>query len=407
MNRSFYAVRKGRQPGIYSTWEEIKPLVDNVPGASFKKFSSIEEAERFIKETSKTSKTRALQVKITPYIKKKSPINLCDNQGDNHIDNKANINNDFLFDSFQTNLSVHDNLSNFMTTSKPQINVPDKTPPTLSYQPPSYQSSSYQPPSYQPPSYQSSSYQPSSYQTPSIIPLVVATPLSTGKMNMKKFLKIMAPSTINSENQNDKKENHQNNQEIVPIQKPEIVPIQKPEIQKISKLMSETKIVNVYCDGSTFNNGKKNASGGIGVYFGVNDKRNISEPFTRDIPTNQKTELYAMTKTLQILELMIKNDPSSCYQFHIYSDNEYTINCITKWVPGWIKTNWKTKKSLPVKNVELIKTLYGLYCKHRNQYHIHHVFGHTGKKDIHSIGNDHADLLAKGGSYQHPNFRQN
>ena len=44
----FYAVRYGRQPGIFSTWDETKPNVDGFKGAVYKKCSSAPEAAAFI-----------------------------------------------------------------------------------------------------------------------------------------------------------------------------------------------------------------------------------------------------------------------------------------------------------------------------------------------------------------------
>ena len=39
----------------------------------------------------------------------------------------------------------------------------------------------------------------------------------------------------------------------------------------------------------------------------------------------------------------------------IYSDSQYVINGITKWIENWIKKEWKK-----IKNVELWKELYKL-----------------------------------------------
>ncbi len=44
----FYAVKKGRKPGIYGTWEECKAQVQGFKAAEFKKFTSREEAEAFV-----------------------------------------------------------------------------------------------------------------------------------------------------------------------------------------------------------------------------------------------------------------------------------------------------------------------------------------------------------------------
>lgn len=52
---SFYAVKKGRQPGIFSTWAECEKQVKGFSGAAYKKFKSKTEAENFIGDHSTTS----------------------------------------------------------------------------------------------------------------------------------------------------------------------------------------------------------------------------------------------------------------------------------------------------------------------------------------------------------------
>lgn len=46
----YYAVKKGKQPGIYLTWDACKKQVGGFSGAVYKSFSSKEEAEAFISE---------------------------------------------------------------------------------------------------------------------------------------------------------------------------------------------------------------------------------------------------------------------------------------------------------------------------------------------------------------------
>ncbi len=48
MAAKFYAVKKGKTPGIYRTWDECKAMTDGVPGAVFKSFPTLEEAQAFI-----------------------------------------------------------------------------------------------------------------------------------------------------------------------------------------------------------------------------------------------------------------------------------------------------------------------------------------------------------------------
>lgn len=46
----FYAVKVGRNPGIYLSWDDCKKQVDKFKGAVYKSFSSKDEAMAFIKE---------------------------------------------------------------------------------------------------------------------------------------------------------------------------------------------------------------------------------------------------------------------------------------------------------------------------------------------------------------------
>ncbi|EFN89389.1 Ribonuclease H1 [Harpegnathos saltator] len=48
----YYAVARGRKPGIYATWDECKSQVNKFLGARYKKFSTENEAQNFIKEHS-------------------------------------------------------------------------------------------------------------------------------------------------------------------------------------------------------------------------------------------------------------------------------------------------------------------------------------------------------------------
>lgn len=46
--KSFYAVRRGRLPGIYRTWPACRAQVDGFKGAIFKKFPTEQEAQEFL-----------------------------------------------------------------------------------------------------------------------------------------------------------------------------------------------------------------------------------------------------------------------------------------------------------------------------------------------------------------------
>lgn len=48
MAKKYYAVAKGKTPGIYFTWEDCKEQVENVSGAVYKGFATLPEAESYI-----------------------------------------------------------------------------------------------------------------------------------------------------------------------------------------------------------------------------------------------------------------------------------------------------------------------------------------------------------------------
>lgn len=47
MASKFYAVKKGKIPGVYDNWEDCKKMVDGYPGAVYKSFKTLEEARDF------------------------------------------------------------------------------------------------------------------------------------------------------------------------------------------------------------------------------------------------------------------------------------------------------------------------------------------------------------------------
>lgn len=48
MAKKYYAVAKGKTPGIYLTWDDCKAQVDHFPGAVYKGFVTLQEAEAFV-----------------------------------------------------------------------------------------------------------------------------------------------------------------------------------------------------------------------------------------------------------------------------------------------------------------------------------------------------------------------
>ena len=58
MAQKYYAVRKGKKPGIYRTWPETQRQVSGFSGAQYKSFTTQAEAEAFMNGQSTTQRSK-------------------------------------------------------------------------------------------------------------------------------------------------------------------------------------------------------------------------------------------------------------------------------------------------------------------------------------------------------------
>jgi ribonuclease HI len=108
----------------------------------------------------------------------------------------------------------------------------------------------------------------------------------------------------------------------------------------------------VYTDGACSNNGQESAVAGIGIYFAVNDPRNVSQKMEGK-QTNNTAELGAILNTYPIIEA----DILSGKKITIVSDSQYAIRCATTYGEKCTSQGWN--KDIP--NKELVKEVYNLY----------------------------------------------
>lgn len=76
----------------------------------------------------------------------------------------------------------------------------------------------------------------------------------------------------------------------------------------------------------------------------------------------------------------------------IHSDSEFWINVLTKWAPSWKKNGW-TKKTGPIKNLDLVQKLYELYTTHNVK--LIWVRGHVGT-ELNEMADEWANKARKG-----------
>jgi ribonuclease HI len=156
-------------------------------------------------------------------------------------------------------------------------------------------------------------------------------------------------------------------------------------VEKIDSAPSTPKKY-VYTDGACIHNGKKYAKAGIGIFFGLGDKRNVSERITGK-QTNNAAELEAILRVFEILEKEIRKGE----EYVIMTDSEYAIKCMGSYGYKLALKHWKSDKPIP--NLEKVKAGFTLFQNYPNVT-LQHVRAHTGKKDTHSLGNEWADKLA-------------
>ncbi|KAF1926626.1 RnaseH-domain-containing protein [Didymella exigua CBS 183.55] len=144
----------------------------------------------------------------------------------------------------------------------------------------------------------------------------------------------------------------------------------------------------VYTDGSSLGNGQSGAVAGVGVYFGANDKRNVSEPLRGSKQTNQRAELTAVARALD--HVPIDRDVL------IVTDSYYAIRCITEWSPKWLKNGWKNSVGKDVENRDLVEPIVSRVCEReacKAKTKFQWIKGHANDP-----GNVAADELAVQGS---------
>ncbi len=68
--KNYYAVKIGRKPGIYKTWEECLAHVNGFADAKYRGFSSLEDAEAYLKHDGDTDKTSLPTAEEFTHLKK-------------------------------------------------------------------------------------------------------------------------------------------------------------------------------------------------------------------------------------------------------------------------------------------------------------------------------------------------
>lgn len=149
--------------------------------------------------------------------------------------------------------------------------------------------------------------------------------------------------------------------------------------------------MRVFTDGSCTSNGRKGAKAGFAAWFPDHPSWSsaLRVPDDQD-QTNNRAELSAIQLAVKILEDRGEID---C-DLVIYSDSEYSINCLTSWLPGWMNRGWKTAAGKDVLHQDLIKDITARLSKFKSHRFVH-VKAHTGGLDDLSKQNAVVDKMAQ------------
>jgi ribonuclease HI len=149
--------------------------------------------------------------------------------------------------------------------------------------------------------------------------------------------------------------------------------------------------MRVFTDGSCTSNGRKGAKAGFAAWFPDNPSwaSAFRVPDDED-QTNNRAELSAIQLAVKTLEDRGEIDSDLV----IYSDSEYSINCLTSWLPGWMSRGWKTAAGKDVLHQDLIKDITSRLSKFKSHRFVH-VKAHTGGLDDLSKQNAVVDKMAQ------------
>jgi ribonuclease HI len=95
--------------------------------------------------------------------------------------------------------------------------------------------------------------------------------------------------------------------------------------------------------------------------------------------TNNRMELTALIEAYRRL-------PEDA-ELRVYSDSQLCVNTVNEWAAGWERRGWR-RKTGPIANLELVKTLYALAQAHP-RVELCWIRAHDGSR-----WNEYADALA-------------
>lgn len=161
------------------------------------------------------------------------------------------------------------------------------------------------------------------------------------------------------------------------------VTVSVPSVKKQTFQTDSAADIYVYTDGACSNNGRPGAKAGIGIWFGSDDPRNVSEALPSG--TNNVAELTAILRVWPLVAV----DVAAGKRVAIVSDSQYAIRCAGSYGAKQALGGW----TADIPNKDLVRSVYERYAGVDGIQFLY-VAAHTDGTDRHSVGNAGADRLA-------------
>lgn len=167
-----------------------------------------------------------------------------------------------------------------------------------------------------------------------------------------------------------------------------VAPESQSSVVKQNRAAAKTAVdidavdVAVFCDGGCEPNPGE-AGSGVAVYK-CGQLYELWYGLYNPNGTNNTAELNALYQSMLIAKQAIDEQKSVA----VLSDSQYSINCVTKWAPGWQRQGW-VRPSGEIKNLQLIQQCFELYQQIEGRFELRHVKAHVGTE-----GNELADRMS-------------
>lgn len=181
-------------------------------------------------------------------------------------------------------------------------------------------------------------------------------------------------------------------EQFIEMNKTNIVPDPKDNCEEETLVCtrisnSDTEKIDIYTDGSLV---RKDGFvyAGFGIYIPA--RHFESSMRLSGKKTNNRAELSAIISAISMYK------ETDNIELNIYTDSQYSIGIFGTTGLKYHKKNYMKNSVDEVPNADLVKIAVELYSKYMLKFI--HIRSHTSKEDVHSKGNDRADILAVRGA---------